>query len=143
MAENITPNRNEFECHACGNRLRKPRILSCLHSFCSDCLEQKIRNSDDEERFVTEDGQLLCPICHQGTKLLGTKGVLDLPVDHIIMTIMDMVDIQSSQVLCTSCNNHENAVARCCNCSDFLCENCVQAHKNMRCFDNHKVGYRF
>ena len=128
---------DEFECHLCCNRFKQPRVLSCLHIFCSECLEQKLRNKDEEENIIT-DGQLVCPTCHQVTTL-GYKGISDLPLDHVIMTMMEMLDVKTTLILCTSCKNHEKAVARCSDCINFLCDNCVQAHQNMRCFEDHKV----
>lgn len=42
-------------------------------------------------------------------------------------------------VVCTCCKSKEPAVARCTDCSHFLCSNCNSAHQFMRCFENHKV----
>lgn len=43
---------------------------------------------------------------------------------------------------CTSCkSNKSNAVARCFDCSNMLCSNCVMAHQFMHCFEGHHVIY--
>lgn len=42
-------------------------------------------------------------------------------------------------VVCTCCKSKEPAVARCTDCSHFLCSNCNSAHEFMRCFENHRV----
>lgn len=42
-------------------------------------------------------------------------------------------------VVCTCCKSKEPAVARCTDCSHFLCANCNSAHEFMRCFENHRV----
>lgn len=42
-------------------------------------------------------------------------------------------------VVCTCCKSKEPAVARCTECSHFLCSNCNSAHEFMRCFENHRV----
>lgn len=42
-------------------------------------------------------------------------------------------------LVCTCCKSKEPAVARCTDCSHFLCSNCNSAHEFMRCFENHRV----
>lgn len=42
-------------------------------------------------------------------------------------------------IVCTCCKSKEPAVARCADCSHFLCSNCNSAHEFMRCFENHRV----
>jgi tripartite motif-containing protein 2/3 len=44
---------------------------------------------------------------------------------------------------CTSCKNKKSdAVAKCIDCDNYLCSNCVTAHQYMHCFDGHSV-FRF
>ena len=43
-------------------------------------------------------------------------------------------------VNCTGCKSKDtNAIARCYDCSNFLCSNCVTAHQFMHCFEGHRV----
>ena len=70
---------------------------------------------------------------------LGKGSVADLQEDHVMMNALDMVAILNMQITCTSCKAKEKAVARCKDCANFLCPNCVTAHQFMRCFENHKV----
>ncbi|XP_012288137.1 brain tumor protein [Orussus abietinus] len=43
-------------------------------------------------------------------------------------------------VRCTGCKSTESdAVARCFDCANFLCPNCVMAHQYMHCFEGHRV----
>lgn len=44
---------------------------------------------------------------------------------------------------CTSCKNKKSdAVAKCIDCDNYLCSNCVTAHQYMHCFEGHSV-FRF
>lgn len=46
----------------------------------------------------------------------------------------------SGGVRCTGCKSTESdAVARCFDCANFLCPNCVMAHQFMHCFEGHRV----
>ena len=145
-----------FFCQVCKKRFQQPRVLNCLHMFCSGCLDRlledkegvgdgdaaaelgvgsssKVASAGTELEQVT----LVCPTCKQETQV---SGVSELPLDVVMMNEMDVFDITASRIACTSCKAEEKAVARCRDCASFLCANCVTAHKYMRCFENHKVS---
>jgi tripartite motif-containing protein 2/3 len=56
-----------------------------------------------------------------------------------MLNMLDMLSIEERVYLCTSCKDKEKAVARCADCPNFLCPKCVNAHQNMRCFEEHRV----
>ena len=116
-------------CQICTERFQQPRVLQCLHVFCTACIDKLAENLTD---LLT----IACPTCKQETRV---SSITDLPLDVVMINILDMVDIRKMEIVCTSCKAQEKAVARCSNCSSFLCPNCVTAHKYMRCFENHKV----
>jgi len=131
--------KDQFSCPSCTGRYQQPRVLHCLHVLCTPCLE-KLASSEEEGKTVgqrpTDNKVMICPVCKQETHI-GAIG--ELPLDVVIMNMMDMDDIRGMRMLCTSCKAQEKAVARCSDCASFLCPNCVTAHKYMRCFENHKV----
>ncbi|KAG5885896.1 hypothetical protein JTB14_012143 [Gonioctena quinquepunctata] len=44
------------------------------------------------------------------------------------------------EVRCTGCKHKKlDAVARCVDCANYLCSNCVMAHQFMHCFEGHRV----
>ncbi|XP_074650430.1 protein meiotic P26-like [Tubulanus polymorphus] len=140
----------DYTCSLCNDKFKNPRILTCLHVFCTVCLEKLMSgdddDDDDEELEASEDEDvkvknpdvLVCPTCEQETRL-GEKGIDGLPFDFVLANLLDMSDIEERQIICTSCKAKEKAVARCSDCATFLCPNCVTAHQYMRCFENHKV----
>lgn len=65
-------------------------------------------------------------------------GAASLPSDYVLTNILDVSTMDQS-VVCTCCKSKEPAVARCTDCSHFLCSNCNSAHEFMRCFENHRV----
>jgi len=129
-------------CHQCNERYKQPRILQCLHVFCTGCLEKLCSDDDDGNKAALmgtreEKVLLMCPVCQQETR---TWAIEKLPIDLIMMNMIDVADICEKRIICTSCKAQEKAVARCGDCASFLCPNCVTAHKFMRCFENHKVN---
>ena len=76
----------------------------------------------------------LCVLCYQ----IPGGGAASLPSDYVLTNILD-VSAMDQSVVCTCCKSKEPAVARCTDCSHFLCSNCNSAHEFMRCFENHRV----
>lgn len=72
-------------------------------------------------------------------KINGLNGLESLEDDYVMNNILDMIAIDERMLDCTSCKTEEKAVARCSDCAEFLCPNCVSAHQFMRCFENHVV----
>lgn len=124
----------EQDCTLCQNKYISPRVLSCLHVFCEACLEKLM--SDDEAKKM--EGLLDCPTCKQTTKV-GSKGVAALHQDYILTNVLDLSTIEPSMLACTSCKSKEMAISRCNDCANFLCASCDNAHRYMRCFEDHKV----
>ena len=92
----------------------------------------------------TTDGEtcnkIECQLCNHETDL-PENGVSNLNPDYVLADLIELSDIEDKQIICTSCKAKEKAEARCQDCSNFLCPNCIVAHQFMRCFENHKVSH--
>jgi hypothetical protein len=128
---NTSTIKSEIICSLCKNRLSEPKLLGCTHVYCKKCLLAHIVTES------TTASSLMCPKCKQET--LIDDGVECLEDDYIMQNMLDMIAIQENILDCTSCKTEEKAVARCADCAQFLCPNCVSAHQYMRCFENHRV----
>ncbi|KAI5641114.1 NHL repeat domain-containing protein [Phthorimaea operculella] len=114
----------EQNCKICDNKLCSPRVLSCLHVFCEACIDKLM---------VNEAGDTL-----KYNLAIPGGGACALPSDYLLTNILD-VSAMDQSIVCTCCKSKESAVARCTDCSHFLCSNCNSAHEFMRCFENHRV----
>ena len=136
-------------CPLCSDTYKQPRVLACLHVFCNDCLIKQLDHSDDElepadsvsvDKNASGCNKIVCAICQQETEI-PEKGIEDLPLDSVLISQINAKNgLENLDVVCTSCKAKEKAVARCMDCANFLCPNCVTAHQYMRCFENHKVS---
>ncbi|XP_046339840.1 protein brain tumor-like [Haliotis cracherodii] len=116
-------------CSLCNDTFSMPKVLSCFHTFCQPCLE-KIQDETDK---------VTCPECHFDT-YLGAEGLTGLKQDYAVSNILETSALDPSALHCTGCKSKEtNAVARCFDCANFLCANCVMAHQFMHCFEGHRV----
>ncbi|GAB6020299.1 hypothetical protein CHUAL_003013 [Chamberlinius hualienensis] len=132
----------EAQCNYCGEDYQQPRLLSCLHVYCEQCLNkmllEKADEKNDSEESIRTDDLIVCPTCNQETKV-PKQGAGSLPVDYTKCNTNNPTKLEEENIVCTSCKTKKIAVARCLDCTNFLCSSCVTAHKYMRCFENHKV----
>ncbi|XP_015915797.2 protein brain tumor [Parasteatoda tepidariorum] len=120
------------KCSICRETFKDPKVLICLHTFCQQCLE---RVQDSPENIT-------CPKCKRDCAL-PIQGVAGLHTDYAVSNLVGGSSTNSNSPLpCTGCKNKEsNAVARCVDCNNFLCSNCVTAHRYMHCFEGHEVRF--
>ena len=125
-------------CHLCSKPFDDPRILSCLHSFCLQCLHHEIEKSGSQQMFQ-------CPICEQNTSIpVGGASVLPqnlhLGFEVEVEGYMSKM-VNNSEVCCDECMDGSNnlAVVFCCTCRQFLCKHCHNPHKRSRHLSKHNV----
>ncbi|XP_072041707.1 E3 ubiquitin-protein ligase TRIM56-like [Amphiura filiformis] len=124
-----------IQCGICHIDIEHPRSLVCLHTYCLACLREWSKNSKDE---------VTCPICREPTPL-PANGVDGLRSNFFVTKLKDRKAVcrqlmdKDVKIMCTSCDSGNEAVARCLDCDDFLCETCFKAHQNMRLMKHHSV----
>lgn len=114
------------KCGLCHDTFNNPKVLPCFHTFCESCLESNLEHPD----------KVTCPRCAQEC-VLSSKGISSLLTDFAVCSL---IEASEEKVFCTSCKSRTtDAVARCYDCKNFLCSNCVMAHQFMHCFEGHRV----
>ena len=125
-----------FECSVCLNYMldRNPRSLSCLHTFCEDCLNQLMNNK-----------KIRCPTCRKTTEL-KSDNVQELIVNFHLLKIKDIGTKPKSSTkenpkskkntLCQICDM-KPPVYKCKDCPQLMCESCNNKHSKM--FKGHAV----
>ena len=140
MAESsLTSLTNDFlTCTICFEIFSDPKILSCLHTFCRNCLEKHLEKQNETHTSIS------CPLCRQLSPL--PKGsVSDLKRNFYIQNLIEFSLSTSSKFRdkkCTFCLmfGHENqAINQCLTCRDFLCVKCSERHNFTRETLRHEV----
>ena len=134
--------KEELTCAICQDLLNKPKILPCLHSFCTGCLKEwsdRLENLDPSKRYLE------CPLCRARVLLSTPLAVEELPSHFSAIRLVEIVRLQqrvgSKKVMpiCQNCDEGENAVSSCSECTIFLCEFCEKAHKRSKATRQHTI----
>ncbi|XP_066472233.1 E3 ubiquitin-protein ligase TRIM45 [Tiliqua scincoides] len=143
-------------CPLCNKLFSAPKILSCLHTFCTSCLEQLEPFSDlssqGEDLDSSSDGSwlqdpqqqppllsILCPVCDSEVDL-PPGGIKDLTVDHLALNevLLETLQGEGLGLACDLCVDGD-AMKRCQTCRICLCQFCCQAHKRQKKTASHTI----
>lgn len=131
-------------CNACKRLYRDPKLLPCLHTFCSDCIGQlepfslssrsrRVGPEDSRGGAVEEDRAavavtVLCPDCDSEVDI-PPSGPEGLSTDHLALDEVFLETLVTDGPLgCDLCGEGV-AESRCEVCCVNLCEFCCQAHR--------------
>lgn len=131
-------------CPLCSQPYKVPRMISCLHSFCEECLCREVEKQSSTPQEGKGEGSAQsfeCPICSTAVIVPNTGGgVKDLPQDlHLDFDVKashyKSKMASGSKVACDSCIesvDSGSAVGFCWTCLRFLCQLCFDHHKRSR-----------
>lgn len=125
-----------------------PKLLPCLHSFCYNCLEERFKQQQEQDPkpIVTSanGGQnisrLKCPTCGQEF-LVPQRGITGFLDNQFMLESLTKQTRkkENTERVCTSCEDKSPATSYCLDCTDWLCDACVQAHQRVRVTKDHTV----
>ncbi|KAL3847601.1 hypothetical protein ACJMK2_018504 [Sinanodonta woodiana] len=134
-----------LQCPICLETLKRPKVLSCGHTYCVLCLQSHI-NSKLIDRG-TPQARFSCPVCRADTTLpdptvAAEKWAESFPVNSIVSSLLDMTENIPGKKLCDICLkwNRENvATSVCKDCNKFICTVCREHHDEIASPNNHNV----
>ena len=151
------------KCPLCSEAYVQPKVMSCCFAtFCQTCLEKLLDSPDrikcpgcGHESLLPSNGvagKLLTVLCFDCFGRFDTRfnvclcHALGLLSDYATVNMLEQIAVldasisSNASISCTGCKSKElAAVARCFDCANFLCPNCVMAHQFMHCFEGHRV----
>ncbi|XP_072018880.1 uncharacterized protein [Amphiura filiformis] len=121
-------------CSVCLSTIEQPKALPCLHTYCFKCLSEWAKSTSNT---------VTCPICRK-VWTLPADGVAGLESNFLVTKLKDRKTVykklasKDCQIPCTNCEESgQPAVARCVECDEFLCQNCLKSHKTFRMLNGH------
>ncbi|XP_054987495.1 tripartite motif-containing protein 45 isoform X1 [Sorex araneus] len=146
-------------CPRCMRLFKAPRLLPCLHTVCTQCLEQlepfsvvDVRGGDSgwvSEGSVSQELRplglsqrhvgILCPVCDAQVDL-PTGGVKALTIDHLAVNdaMLESLRGEGQGLVCDLCSDRE-VEKRCYTCKANLCHFCSQAHRRQKKTTHHTM----
>lgn len=136
MVVRYTIDNDVLKCPVCLEVFKSPRVISCGHSFCFDCLNSVILyDNSNKETFP-------CPVCHKvskphDSKAIRQRWVMQFPVNSVIQRLLRNASLRNPndngvhKAFCGVClvnNMTRTVVSYCNNCLEHHCEVCSKYH---------------
>ena len=124
-------------CSICLDTFTEPKTITCLHTFCCECLKRHARTTQREGKFR-------CPEC-QAQVGVPERGFDRLPTGFLQNSLLGLLAVQQtgdgSEISCGNCRKKSVETSFCFDCGKFLCPDCMNAHELLRntAFEGHKV----
>ena len=128
--------KKHLECSICLDTYKEPKTISCLHTFCCQCLENYARASHRQGKFR-------CPECQAQIDLPEGNRFDSLPTSFFHNSLLSLLAVRQSgdgsSLTCGNCMKRSSVVHYCFDCAKFMCPDCLSAHEVMRVFQGHKL----
>ncbi|KAK3576438.1 hypothetical protein CHS0354_025200 [Potamilus streckersoni] len=151
MAESIRQHgkvlKMSLVCAICLQKLKNPKCLPCLHTFCQACLNNHIKTTIDENKKTQNMVGIHCPVC-RGVAYAPKPGLkvedwaANYPINHLVNTLMELIPANNEIEFCDPCKESDRskvALHFCQNCTEALCDDCSRCHKSMKATKDHVV----
>ncbi|CAC5404531.1 unnamed protein product [Mytilus coruscus] len=130
-------------CAICLEKLKIPKYLPCLHTFCESCLRTYITAIFEKEHKQSIE----CPVCRTTVTISKEVNTPDewakvLPLNFLIVGLLEKEKVERPQKQCMVCERMETkseASFICVDCSDLLCSNCKKHHKANKILCDHEI----
>ena len=128
----------DYSCPGCLELFSEPKVLPCCHTFCLKCLQRTARSAQKK-------GEITCPQCRK-THAIPAGGLAEFLTDFIIAHEVEVENLKSptsraakSALICGECEEPGPVESYCSDCQNYLCRDCILAHKKFKAYRGHKV----
>lgn len=123
-------------CSICRDTYKEPKTISCLHTFCCECLTEHAGASNRQGKFR-------CPECQADIDLPEGNRFVSLPTSIFHSNLLSVLAVRQSangrRIICNNCENQTSDACYCFDCAKFMCPTCLHAHEVLKVFRGHKV----
>ena len=124
-------------CSICLDTFTDPKTITCLHTFCCECLKKHALISQ-------RNGKFRCPECQAAVDLPEANRFNKLATSFHHNSLLSVLAIRQSEkgndISCGVCKKKSAEISYCFECAKFMCSDCVNAHQLFSHFtEGHKV----
>ena len=126
--------KKQVTCSICLDTYTEPKTISCLHTFCRECLERHARVSQRQGKFR-------CPECQAEIDLPHGNRFDRLPNSFFHKSLLGVLEAEDRQAIPRqqqeTCSQHTKERVRyyCSSCVAFICPICVAEDHRGHAFD--------
>ncbi|XP_027050757.1 E3 ubiquitin-protein ligase TRIM56-like [Pocillopora damicornis] len=129
--------KKQLTCSICLDTYTEPKTISCLHTFCCECLAKHARVSQKKGKFR-------CPECQAAIDLSEGNRFDRLPNSFFHNNLLSLLAVRqtddASSINCCQCGANNSQMYYCFDCGRFMCPGCFNAHEVLKkSFQGHKV----
>ena len=129
--------KKQLTCSICLDTYTEPKTISCLHTFCCECLEKHARVSQKQGKFR-------CPECQAAIDLPEGNRFDRLPNSFFHNNLLSLLAVRqtddASNINCCQCGANNSQMYYCFDCGRFMCPGCFNAHEVLKkSFQGHKI----
>ena len=129
--------KQQVTCSICLDTYTEPKTISCLHTFCCECLEKHARRNNKQGKFR-------CPECQAEIDLPEGNRFDRLPNSFFHKSLLSLLAVRqsgdASSITCSQCRKTNPQMYYCFDCGRFMCPDCFNAHQLLSAtFEGHKV----
>ncbi|XP_022795922.1 E3 ubiquitin-protein ligase TRIM71-like [Stylophora pistillata] len=127
----------QVTCSICLDTYKKPKIISCLHTFCCNCLKKHALTSQ-------RNGKYRCPECQAPIDLPKDNSFDSLPTSFFHNSLLSVLAVRQigdgRSITCSQCRKNNSRMHYCFDCGLFMCPDILNAHEVLKTsFEGHKV----
>ena len=113
-------------CSICLDTFTDPKTITCLHTFCFECIKKHALISQ-------RNGKFRCPECQAEVDLPEANRFDKLPTSFHHNGLLSVLAIRQSgkgnDISCGVCKKKSAEISYCFECAKFMCSDCVNAHQ--------------
>ena len=133
--ESLEDVEREITCAICHHHYTEPKVLPCLHYYCKQCIHKLTLRTGLDKPFS-------CPECRKDTTL-PQGNVDELPTAFFInrmKSVHSKLERTHGKVeaKCELCSV-DKAEGFCRQCAQLVCEKCIESHRRMKMFAEHRI----
>ena len=118
--------KEQVTCAICLDSFTDPKTITCLHTFCCDCLKKHALISQ-------KNGKFRCPECQAEIDLPEANCFDKLSSSFHHNRLLSLLAVRQSgdgnEISCGICKKKSAEISYCFECAKFMCSDCVNAHQ--------------